>query len=353
MRGHDDTMARRFAAMMGGMTVASRLPIVQAPMAGGPSTPELAAAVNAAGGFGYVAAGYLSPDALRDALGRTRALTAAPIGVNVFVPGTRDADDAAIAAYASGLVPEAQRLGVELGRPRWDDDAYAAKCELLAAAGVHTVSFTFGCPSADTVRHLQRAGVRVAVTVTAADEAHAAAAAGADALIVQGTEAGGHQGTFSAGEPNRTPLLQALAVIRDRVELPLIAAGGVASAADAGAALEAGAVAVQVGTALLCAPEAGTSEPYRRALLERRYADTVITRAFSGRWARGLANRFALEHQDAPNGYPQIHHVTRPLRAAAARAGDPDVPNLWAGTGWAAVTAQPAGEIVRRIAGHL
>jgi nitronate monooxygenase len=326
-----------------------RVPIVQAPMAGGPSTPQLAAAVNEAGGFGYVAAGYLSPEALRDALARTRSLTADPVGVNLFVPGGDDADDDAIAAYAAELAPEAARLGVQPGEPRWDDDAYAAKLDLLAGSGVHTVSFTFGCPAPETVGRLKRAGARVGVTVTDAAEARRAAEAGADELIVQGTEAGGHQGTFDGSRPNHTPLLDALASIKS-LGLPMVAAGGIMTAADAKAALDAGARAVQLGTALLCTPEAGTSEPYRRALLERRYDDTVITRAFSGRWARGLANRFAREHENAPRGYPQIHYLTRPLRAAAAKAGDPDVPTLWAGTGWRAIAADDARTVVQRIA---
>lgn len=333
------------------MTVPSRLPIVQAPMAGGPSTPELAAAVNAAGGFGYLAAGYLSPAGLADALSRTRALTDAPIGVNLFVPGPREAEDDAIAAYARQLAPEAARLGVALGEPRWDDDSYPGKLQLLTSAGVHSVSFTFGCPDPDVVLRLHRGGSTVAVTVTNAEEAETAAVAGADSLIVQGTEAGGHQGSFDGAAPNDTPLLRALAAVRDRVELPITAAGGIMTAADAAAALAAGAVAVQVGTALLCTPEAATSEPHRRALLEHRYADTVITRAFSGRWARGLANRFAREHPDAPGGYPQVHHLTRRLRAAATSAGDPEVPNLWAGTGWRAVRAEPAADVVARVAG--
>ena len=331
------------------MTVPGRLPVVQAPMAGGPSTPDLAAAVNAAGGFGFVAAGYLSVDALRAQLDRTRELSADPIGVNVFVPGRDDADAAAIAAYARTLAAEAQRFGVALGEPRWEDDAYAAKLDLLARSGVHTVSFTFGCPSADDVQALHGAGVHVAVTVTSADEAARAAAAHADALVVQGTEAGGHQGTFDGTTPNRTPLADALREIRARVDIPLIAAGGIMTAAHAAAALEAGAIAVQIGTALLCTPEAGTSAPYRAALLERCYPDTVITRAFSGRWARGLENRFAKEHVDAPAGYPNIHHLTRPLRAAATKAGDPDVPNLWAGTGWRQITADDAGAVIQRI----
>jgi nitronate monooxygenase len=117
--------------------------------------------------------------------------------------------------------------------------------------------------------------------------------------------------------------------------------------------MSAGAAAVQIGTALLCTPEAGTSAPYRAALLDHRYPDTVITRAFSGRWARGLANRFAVEHPDAPGGYPQVHHLTRPLRAAATQTGDPDVPNLWAGTGWRAISAEPAATIVTRLAAQI
>jgi nitronate monooxygenase len=324
-------------------------------MAGGPSTPELAAAVNAAGGFGTVAAGYLTPEALGDALTRTRDLTADPIGVNLFVPGDPsdpDVDPAAIAAYAEGLQSEAERLTAALGDPRWDDDAFAAKVDVVARAGVHTVSFTFGCPAADTLRRLKQAGTQVAVTVTSRAEADHAAAAGADLFVVQGTEAGGHQGTFDPREPSRTPLATAVREIAP-LDLPMIAAGGIMTAADAGAALDAGARAVQVGTAFLCTPEAGSSAVHRRALIEQLYEDTMLTRAFSGRWARGLANRFARDHVDAPGGYPQIHHLTRPLRAAAAKAGDPDVPNLWAGTGWRAIRQAPAGEIVVRIADGL
>jgi nitronate monooxygenase len=337
----------------GQVPLPSDLPIVQAPMAGGPSTPELAAAVSVAGGFGYVAAGYLSPDALSHALARTRELTSAPIGVNLFVPSPDSADADELAAYARSLAPLARALGVEPGAPRWDDDASPAKLELAAEAGVHTLSFTFGCPSPQIIARLNRKGIEVAVTVTSAAEARAASDAGADSLVVQGTEAGGHQGTFDGREPNHTTLLEALAAIRRASDLPLVAAGGVMTSEDAAAALHAGAVAVQIGTALLCATEAGTSAVHREALLTRRYPATVITRAFSGRWARGLANRFATDHPDAPAGYPQLHHVTRPRRAAATKAGDPDVPNLWSGTGWRDVTATDAATIVGRIASGL
>ena len=332
------------------MTLPCELPFVQAPMAGGPSTPELAAAVAAAGGYGFLAGGYLSPEALREAILATRSLTTCPFGVNLFVPSV-PSERAAIERYAAALRPEADRLDVELGEPRWDDDGYTAKLDVVAAERPDLVTFTFGCPGPDVVARLQAAGVRVGVTVTAVEAATTAAGAGADLLIVQGTEAGGHQGGLDDHGPNRTPLLQLLGQVRAATSLPLIGSGGVMDSAGLRAVLNAGAVAAQLGTALLCTPEAGTSEVHRRALLARQFADTVLTRAFSGHYGRGLANRFAREHADAPRGYPEIHHLTSPLRAAARRAGDPDVPNLWAGTGWRSVQALPAAELVRAIVG--
>jgi nitronate monooxygenase len=319
-------------------------------MAGGPSTPELAAAVASAGGFAFVAGGYLSPEALNDAITTTRALTTHPFGVNLFVP-SQPSDPEPIEAYAQALRPEADRLGVALGDARWDDDGYRAKLDVVAELRPHLVTFTFGCPEADEAARLHAAGVQVGVTITAPNEVATAEAAGADLLLVQGTEAGGHQGGLGDREPNRTPLLDLLAAVRARTSLPLIGCGGVMDAAGLRAVLDAGAVAAACGTALLCTPEAGTSEVHRRALLDRRFDDTAVTRAFSGRYGRGLANRFAREHPDAPRGYPEIHHLTSPLRAAARSAGDADVPNLWAGTGWRSARTVPAAEIVRAIAG--
>lgn len=332
------------------MTLPCDLPFVQAPMAGGPSTPELAAAVASAGGFGFVAGGYLSPAALNDAIAQTRALTTHPFGVNLFVP-SHPSEREPIDAYAEALRPEADRLGVALGDARWDDDGYPAKLDVVTELRPHLVTFTFGCPGVDEVARLHAAGVQVGVTITAADEVALAEAAGADLVLVQGTEAGGHQGGLGDHEPNRTPLLDLLAAVRGRTSLPLIGCGGVMDAAGLRAAADAGAVAAACGTALLCTPEAGTSAVHRRALLSQRFDGTVLTRAFSGRYGRGLANRFAREHPDAPRGYPEIHHLTSPLRAAARRAGDADVPNLWAGTGWRSARTVPAAEIVRAVAG--
>jgi nitronate monooxygenase len=319
-------------------------------MAGGPSTPELTAAVSAAGGFGFVAAGYLSSRALYDAIVMTRTLTNAPFGVNLFVPSA-PGDPNEVAAYAAALRPEADRLGVALGDPRWEDDGYHDKLDVIVSGPVHLASFTFGCPTSEDIDRLHRAGVSVGVTVTSAAESRSAAAAGADIFVVQGAEAGGHQGSFAGSAANRTGLVTLLSEIRATSEVPAIASGGIMSGREAAGALAAGAMAVQLGTAFLCAPEAGTSGPYRRALLDGRYPDTIVTRAYSGRFARGLANRFALDHDgQAPRAYPEVHHLTRPLRTAATLAGDTSVPNLWAGTGWRQVTEEPAGTIVRRIA---
>jgi len=178
-------------------------------MAGGPSTPALTAAVAGAGGYGFLAAGYRSPDDLRGLISTTRSLTGAPFGVNIFCPSV-PADPGPVRAYARTLLPESDRLGVALGEPAWDDDGYHSKVEIVASAGVDLVSFTFGCPTADAIDGLHSAGCRVAVTVTSVGEAAVAERAGADLLAVQGTEAGGHQGSFLDLTPNIRPLLSLL-----------------------------------------------------------------------------------------------------------------------------------------------
>jgi nitronate monooxygenase len=228
----------------------SELPIVQAPLAGGPSTPALTAAVADAGGYGFVAGGYLSADGLREAIATTRTMTAAPFGVNLFVPSA-PGDAAEVRAYATALGAEAERLGVALGEPRWDDDAYDGKLDVVESARVHLVSFTFGCPTRESVDRLHRAGIRVAVTVTSAHEARLAAESGSDFLVAQGSEAGGHQGSFAELTINRVPLLAVLAKVRAATRLPIIGTGGVMTGSDAAAVLRAGAIAVQLGTALL------------------------------------------------------------------------------------------------------
>jgi nitronate monooxygenase len=325
-------------------------PIVQAPLAGGPSTPELAAAVSAAGGLGFVAAGYRDPEQVRADLRAVRALTDRPFGLNVFAPPGPAGDPVEVAGYAAALRTEAARAGTELGEPRHDDDAFDAKVAVAAEERVPVVSFTFGLPPGEVVRTLHAAGSAVWVTVTSPDEAVQADELGADALVVQGTEAGGHRGGFDDHAPSDLGLLALLQLVAAVSAKPLVATGGIVTGAGVAAVLAAGAGAAQLGTAFLRTPEAGTGAAQREALGDD--APTAVTRAFTGRRARGIVNRFMAAHEHAaPSAYPEVHHLTAPLRAAARAAGDVDSINLWAGQAYPlAPDGVPAGELVRSLA---
>jgi nitronate monooxygenase len=327
-----------------------RIPVVQAPLAGGASTPALAAAVMRAGGLGFVAAGYRTPEAVRADIGATRELGARAFGVNVFVPGPGPADPAGYAAYARAVAEEAARRGVAAGEPRWDDDGWDPKLALLLEEPVPVVSFTFGCPPADTVAALHAAGTEVWVTVTEPGEAREAVGAGADALVVQGVEAGGHRGTFSDEDgAGLVGLLALLQLVRAAVGVPLVASGGIATGRGLAGALAAGAAAGQIGTALMRCPEAGTAAVHRERLAAP--GATALTRAFSGRTARGIVNAFGREHTaSAPRAYPEVHHLTAPLRARARETGDGELLHLWAGQARELATEAPAEEVVAAMA---
>ncbi|MGW1835667.1 NAD(P)H-dependent flavin oxidoreductase [Streptomyces sp. NPDC002067] len=328
-----------------------RVPLVQAPMAGGPGSVGLAVAVSRAGGLGTLAAGYKTPARLAEEIAGVRAGTGAPFGVNVFVPQDVPHPDT-VASYRAELAAEAARRSVTLPEPdRGDTDFWDEKIALLTEDPVPVVSFTFGAPPAEVAGALRRAGSRVVVTVTTVAEAAQAEARGADALCVQGPEAGGHRGTFDPyAEPDPTPLAELLPAVAARTRLPLIAAGGLATGADIAAALTAGATAAQLGTAYLRTPEAGTHPAYREALTRPEFAATVVTRAFSGRCARGLRNRFIEDHDaSAPAAYPLVNQLTKPLRAAAAAAGDPHGLSLWAGVRHRGTRAVPAGELTAEL----
>jgi nitronate monooxygenase len=303
---------------------------------------ELARAVSDAGGLGFVAAGYRSAEDVRADL---LALRGRPFGVNLFVPSPNGVDSAAVDAYVSSL-------GSGAGVARWDDDGWRQKLDVLRdEEPVPVVSFAFGCPPMCEVRALRAHGSEVWVTVTSLAEARAAVDAGASALVLQGIEAGGHRSIWVDGGPDeRLPLLLLLqAVAAAGLGVPLIATGGVADAAGVAAVLAAGASAAQVGTAFMLADEAGTN-PAHRAALARPDARTGLTRAFTGRLARGIVNRFMEEHPDAPIAYPHIHNATAPLRAMARSAGDADGFNLWAGESFPLAVARPAAETVRALA---
>lgn len=326
-----------------------RRPVIGAPMAGGPSAPALVAAVDAAGGLGFLAAGYRTPAQLGDDLAEAARLGARQVGVNVFAApaGAGDRLATEVSGYADRLAAAAERWGAQPGRPADDDDGLAEKVALLAERAPAVVSFTFGLPEAAAVRALHDAGSEVWVTVTAPEEAEQALDRGADALVVQGIEAGGHRGGPD-GDTHEYALLPLLRLVARRVALPLVAAGGIMDGAALVAVLAAGASAGQLGTALLDCPEAGTNAVHRAGLALAR--PTRLTRAFTGRRARTVGNEF-VERYDAvaPAAYPQLHHLTAPLRAAARTAGDPEGANLWAGQAYELCRPLPAAELIEAL----
>ena len=331
-----------------------RRPVIVAPMAGGPSTPELAVAAADAGAVGFLAAGYKTPAAMAAEIAAVRAASPDQFGVNLFVPGLPSTEVESITEYVSSLAAHAEAVDAPLGEAIWDDDRLDEKIAILLADPPALVSFTFGCPPAGVIAALSDVGCLVVVTVTDPSEAVIAAAAGADALCVQGSEAGGHRGTFAnesaTGEGHRLiPLMGHVAAVTD---LPLIAAGGIMGPGQVEVALGAGAVAVQCGTAFLRCRESGANPLYKDALVDPRYTATAMTRAFSGRWARGLVNGFMLENAHAPAGYPEINNATRALRAAAASRGDTGRMSLWAGQGYRSALDRPAGEIIAWLCGE-
>jgi nitronate monooxygenase len=324
-----------------------RRPVVAAPMGGGPSTPALAAAVSDAGGLGFLAAAYLSPQRLADDIAQTRRLTGRPFGVNVFSPVPPPADQAAVLAYAERLAPIARQWGVTPGAPVGGDDAYAEKLDLLLTDPVPVVSFAFGVPTADVVDALHDRGSEVWVTVSHPAAAVAADEVSADAIVVQGMEAGAHRG--GVDDTDEYALLPLLRLVAARTPVPMVAAGGIADGPGLAAVLAAGASAGALGTAFLRCPEAGTSGAHRAAVAGA--GDTRLTRAFTGRRARGVVNEFMRAHDgSAPAAYPHVHYLTAPLRAAARAAGDPSLLNLWAGQSHALSREMPAAELVEWIA---
>jgi nitronate monooxygenase len=328
-----------------------RRPLAVAPMGGGPTTPSLVLAAAAAGAVGFLAAGYKTVPAMLADIAAVRAGTPEAFGVNLFVPGTPARDGAALARYLAALHASAEAAGAPLGEAAWDDDGYGGKVAALLAGPPPLVSFTFGCPDPGVIAAFHDAGTVVAVTVTSPREAELAEAAGAGALCVQGYEAGAHRGTFANDDtPGQDDgLLSLIGEVAAVSRLPQLAAGGIMNSRQVDAVLAAGAVAAQCGTAFLRCPESGANPAYKAALADPRFTATALTRAFSGRLARGLVNRFMLAHPGAPAAYPEINNATRPLRAAAAAAGDPEHLSLWAGQGWRSATSLPAGEIIGRL----
>lgn len=328
------------------------IPLVGAPMAGGPSTPQLAAAVSNAGGLGMLAAGYLNADQLSEQVQQTRELTKRPFGVNLFCPADPNDNptnaEALLQDYRQALAPLGKQYGLDLLN---NDlvllDYFGSLLDWLLASPVPVVTFTFGCPSAEQIEQLQAVGTCVGITVTNPQNATLTTQAGANFLCVQGPDAGGHQSTFRVqDEVNQLPLSQLVPAVQAVTNLPLVGGGGIGNSEDVQSLLSLGVEAVQVGTLLLLSDEAGTSQAHRNAL-QSGITETQLTRAFTGRPARAIVNDFVTEFDAlAPAVYPQMHYLTAALRAKARDAGAWQHINAWAGTGFSRAQTKPAAEIV-------
>lgn len=326
--------------------------VLGAPMAGGVSTPALAAAVSNGGGLGFLAGGMLSAEEFADSILAARRLTSGALGVNLFVPQAPVATIDELGAFAATLEDEAEHYGVALGEPHDDDDEYAAKLDVVCDLRPEVVSFTFGSPTEATCRRLTDAGILTLATVTTVREALIAVGFGVDAVVAQGPDAGGHRATF---DPVATPpgdslddLVSALVACFD---CPVVAAGGLGTAAAVRQVRGIGAAAVQLGTAFLLADEAGTTPVHRAALRDPEFTETVVTRAFTGRYARALRNGFIDKHDaHAVFGFPQAAMITGPIQAAAVKLGDPHGVGMWTGAQFGNVRTGSATDIVQELA---
>ena len=325
-------------------------PIIQGPMSGGGSTPELAAAVSNAGGLGSLAVAYLSPDEIVSSIRKTRTLTSRPFLVNLFAGGWQTDNIVDPAPMLDMMAQAHAALGLPAPvLPNVPHDPFPDQLDTILQERPAAFSFTFGLPHADDLARLKQQGIAILGTATTLREGRMLADAGVDGVIAQGAEAGGHRGSFAgAFDVSMVPTLHLVDQLRD--ELPVVATGGLMDGADIKTALNHGAVAAALGTAFLVTPESGVPEAHKRAVLEARKDTTVLTRAFSGRPARGLYNGFiaTLDSRAARIlPYPLQNMLTRTMRTEAGKKGVAAYLSLWAGTGVARARAMPAGELVR------
>jgi nitronate monooxygenase len=332
-------------------------PIVQAPLAGGGDTPALVSAVCEAGGMGFIGAAYLTPQQIDQAAREVRSRTRRPFGINLFAPQS-DSEPASDPGPAlRRLAPFFEELGLSPPTaPPAPSDTFAEQLEACLSSGASAFSFTFGLLPVSAIEAIRVSGMYLLGTATTVEEATMLAKAGVDAVVAQGSEAGGHRGTFAgAFESAMVGTMALVPQIADAVRVPVLASGGIMDGRGIAAALALGASAVQMGTAFLTCDEAGVPETYKQAILQAREDGTRLTRAFSGRPARGIVNRFMTEVDGAAGSeailpFPLQNALTRPLRTAAAKKGDAGLLSLWAGQGVRMARRQPAAELVVRLA---
>lgn len=331
-------------------------PIIQAGMAGGPTTASLVAAVSEAGGLGSLGAAYMPPEVLRETVKEIRKQTQKPFAVNIFAENAKD-DFGRAEEVQEALNAFRRELGIEeAAGPFSSPDWSRAQFEVCLAEGVPVISTAFGSLPAEGMVAAKQQGVKIVTMVTTVQEALEAERNGADAIVAQGSEAGGHRSTFSLdSHPDgaQVGLMSLLPQIVDAVDIPVIAAGGIADGRGLAASLVLGAAGVQIGTRFLCAVESAAHPAHKRAIFESDEESTVITKNFSGRPARGIKNRFISEFDETgcqPLPFPSQNTITKDIRAAAAKQGDAQFMSLWAGQSTRMLREEEsAADIVRTI----
>jgi nitronate monooxygenase len=330
-----------------------KYPIIQAGMAGGPTTPELVASVSNAGALGTLGAGYMTPEEIRNVLSQIMKRTKEPVAVNLFLPQAYEKNEQQILNMQNYLNKYRKQLGIPEVRSVPDmTDVFEQQLNVVIEAGIKIVSFTFNQPSESLVERLHESGITVIATATTVKEAKELESNGVDMIVAQGSEAGGHRGTFLDVEDEALIGTMALVPqIVDVVQCPVIAAGGIMDGRGMAAALSLGASAVQLGTAFLTVHESGASEIHQKAVLTSRDSDTKITQAFSGKSARGFKNEMMLnlERETGLPPYPIQHVLTTDIRKEAARQGNREMISMWAGQASAMSRKHSANELIDRL----
>ena len=330
-------------------------PIIQAPLAGGGDTPELVAAVCNAGCLGFIGAAYLAPEKIAQAAATVRVKTQRPFGINLFAPLPNANLPPNPERALQRLAPFFSELNLPPpALPESPHNSFSDQLSACLEIGASVFSFTFGVLPVDAMTAIKQRGMFVMGTATTVEEGVLLEKAGVDAVVAQGSEAGGHRGTFqtdfSSGMIGTMALVPQMV---DAVSVPVIASGGIMDGRGVAAALTLGAAAVQMGTAFLTCEEAGVPDVYKQAILNAHEDKTRITRAFSGRPARGIANRLMTSIESDSDGeilpFPYQNAVTRPLRTAAAKQGRAEFLSLWAGQGVRLAKRLPAAELLARI----
>ncbi|MFC8529475.1 NAD(P)H-dependent flavin oxidoreductase [Nocardia sp. NPDC057227] len=330
-------------------------PIVQGPFGGGLSTVDLLATVSDGGGLGSYGAHILDGQAIVELVAACRARTHRPFNINLWVP--QPGEPATFtAADTDRLQPYYTELGIEPPREIAAPD-YAGQLAAVLDAAPPVASFVMGIPDPGFLAAARERGIVTIGTATTVEEAIAVQAAGMDAVVASGSDAGGHRGAFL--RPVQESLVGTFSLIPQVarvVSIPVVAAGGIADARTVAAALLLGAHAVQIGTGFLVTEQSGASTAHRTALRSPAARTTVLTRLFSGRTARGIANRFTREmgafEADVP-AYPAQNALMAPIRATAAHRGDPDLLNLWSGQAAALATGTDAGAYLAELTARL